>query len=211
MNVILIHGMGRTPLSMLLLAARLRAAGLRPKLFAYFVTIENWQKCIHRLHRYIQKNRGDDGYVLVGHSLGGVLARAVLPQLDPQPQALFLLASPTKACAAARRFSGVGLYKLLCGEMGQLLAQQEFMRDLPQQLVPTKIYAGTAGPTGRFSPFGGHPNDGILTLDETSLPDIPVLAMPWFHTYIMNSKTVAQDIGHASHLGSKFFKGANRE
>ncbi|MBC7489775.1 MAG: hypothetical protein H7240_07185 [Glaciimonas sp.] len=39
-RAILIHGMGRTPLSMLILAARLWAGGLRPVMFSYSAAFE---------------------------------------------------------------------------------------------------------------------------------------------------------------------------
>ena len=37
MNAILIHGMGRTPVAMSILAARLRASNIHPHLFGYSV------------------------------------------------------------------------------------------------------------------------------------------------------------------------------
>ena len=78
--------------------------------------------------------------------------------------------------------------------MAQLLADQQFMESLPRTGVPTKIYAGTAGPRGRYSPFGEEPNDSVLTVSETVLPGIPLQTIPVLHTFIMNSKVVTQDI-----------------
>jgi len=68
------------------------------------------------------------------------------------------------------------------------------MESLPQPGVPTKIYAGIAGPRGRYSPFGEEPNDGVLTVKETFLPSVPIQTIPSIHTFIMNSKVVTQDI-----------------
>jgi hypothetical protein len=78
--------------------------------------------------------------------------------------------------------------------MSQLLADQHFMESIPPLDVPTKIYAGTAGPRGRYSPFGTEPNDSVLTLQETMLPNVPHQTLPVLHTFIMNSKVIAQDI-----------------
>jgi len=194
MRAILIHGMGRTPLSMLLLAARLRLAGLQPRLFAYSATFEGWQACTGRLKEFIEKNTAQDDYIVVEHSLGAVLARVVLPAISHPPQACSLLAPPAKACLAARKFAHLWLYQWFTGEMGQLLASRQFMTALPRMNIPTKIYAGTGGVTGRYSPFGEKPNDGVLALDETLLPAVPVLTVPTLHTFIMNAKAVAQDI-----------------
>lgn len=201
MHAILIHGMGRTPLSMLLLAARLRLAGLRPKMFAYSAAFENWQGCTGRLKQFIETHAKSGDYIVIGHSLGAVMARAVLPLVEQPPKACFLLAPPAQACLAAGKFARLRLYQLFTGEMGQRLASRQFMAALPRVNIPTKIYAGTGGTTGRYSPFGEKPNDGVLALDETLLPTVPVLRVPTLHTFIMNAQAVAQDIIKCTHTG----------
>ena len=194
MNAILIHGMGRTPIAMSILATRLRASNIRPHLFGYSVTFERWDECIQRLENFITKRVKTNEYIIIGHSLGAVLTRATLPRLVHQPAACFLLASPTRVCKAARTFLPHRLARLLGGEIAQLLTNQQFMESLPPPGVPTKIYAGTAGPRGRYSPFGEEPNDGVLTVKETLLPSVSVQTIPVLHTFIMNSKVVTQDI-----------------
>ncbi len=193
-HAILIHGMGRTPVAMLLLAARLRSAGLHPVLFSYSATFEGWDHCVTRLVQFVDKHTANDRFIMVGHSLGTVLTRAALSKLSHRPLACFFLAPPSQACSAARNLSHHFVYRLLTGEMGQLLASQPFMSSLPLPNVPTKIYAGTGGPTGRYSPFGEAPNDGILTVQETALSSVPLTTVPAVHTFIMNAKTVAEDI-----------------
>jgi hypothetical protein len=197
MRTIIIHGMGRTPLSMCLLAYRLRSAGIKTSLFAYTVTFERWAGCTKRLQVFIEQRVGDEDYIAVTHSLGSVLIRSVLPTLSRKPTACFLLAPPTQACAAACKLAPRSWYRLLAGEMGQLLANQEFMDSLPIPDIPTKIYAGNAGLTGRHSPFGDEPNDGVLMIKETYIPGIPVQTVPSLHTFIMNNRLIAKDIVEA--------------
>jgi hypothetical protein len=204
MDAILIHGMGRTPIAMSLLAARLQKAGLRPLLFGYSVTFERWDRCLQRLERYITKRVQTDAYIMIGHSLGTVLIRAVLPRLVYKPVACFFLSPPVQACKAARHFAPHRFAKLLGGEMAQLLADPQFMASLPTTGVPTKIYAGTAGPRGRYSPFGDEPNDSVLTVKEMILPGIPIQTIPVLHTFIMNSKVVTQDIVKIAKSGQMF-------
>lgn len=194
MEAILIHGMGRTPIAMSLLAARLQSANIRPHLFGYSVTLERWESCLQRLERFIARRTGTNDYIMVGHSLGTVLTRAVLPRLRHKPVSCFLLAPPAEACKAARYFAPYRFLKLLGGEIAQLLADPQFMASIPPASVPMKIYAGTAGPRGRHSPFGDEPNDGLLTVKETMIPNIPIQTLPVIHTFIMNSKVVTQDI-----------------
>ena len=194
MHAILIHAMGRTPLAMSILAARLWASGIRPHLFGYSVTFERWDECMQRLEHFITKRVKTNEYIIVGHSLGSILTRAVLPRMVHQPAACFFLASPTRVCKAAYNFAHYRLAKLLMGEIGRRVADTYFMDSLPPTSVPAKIYAGTGGPRGPYSPFGEELNDGVLTVSETLLPSIPVQTVPVIHTFIMNSKVVAQDI-----------------
>ena len=193
-HAILIHGMGRTPLAMSILAVRLRAADIHPHLFGYSVTFERWEDCIERYRKFIEKRTASNEYIIVGHSLGTVLTRATLPRLTHKPKACFFLAPPTQVTSAAKNFAHRKLIKLFMSEMGKVLTDEQRMKSLPVPSVPTKIYSGSAGPRGRYSPFGEEPNDGLLTVKETLLPSIPVQTVPSLHTFIMNSKLVTQDI-----------------
>lgn len=194
MDAILIHGMGHTPLAMSLLAIRLRASNIQPHLFGYSVTFENWEKCLQRYQKFIERHTASNEYIIIGHSLGTVLTRATLPRLTHPPKACFFLAPPTQVTKAASAFAHRRLIKLFMGDVGKVLADEKGMRSLPLPNVPTKIYAGIAGPRGRYSPFGEEPNDGLLTVKETLLPNIPTQTVPSLHTFIMNSKFVTQDI-----------------
>lgn len=194
MKALLVHGMGRTPASQLLLAARLRHAGLPAHLFGYSA-LASWRATVARLVSRTLFVSSGRPYVLVGHSLGCVLIRAALPALAANPpSACFFLAPPSTVCRAARRFSRQRLFRLLTGEVGQLLASEAFMSSLPVPAVPTRVYAGTIGPRGPLSPFGDEPNDGILAVSETALTGIPSIPVPALHTFIMNSRLVAGDI-----------------
>ena len=202
MDAIIIHGMGRTPAAMSILAARLRASSIRPHLFGYSVTFEKWGQCIQRYKNFIEKRIRTNDYIIVGHSLGTVLTRAVLPKLTRQPSACFFLAPPTQVCKAARNFYRYLPLQLFMSEIGRVLTDEQFMKALPLPNIPTKIYAGIAGPRGRYSPFGNELNDGLLTVQETFLPNVPLQTVPVLHTFIMNSKIVTQDIVKIARSGS---------
>jgi len=199
MPAILVHGLGRTSASMLVLAVRLRRRGFQPRLFAYSAAIESFAACTERLRHFIDRNAGDTQYVLVGHSLGTVLLRSVVPCLRTQPAACFLIAPPAQASRVARALAPQWLFRILTGEMGQLLANQEFISRLPVPTCATRTYAGTAGfkrgwlPRG-WLPFGDEPNDGILAVSETVIPGIPTTPVRKLHTFIMNAVIIADDI-----------------
>lgn len=194
MDAILIHGMGRTPAAMSILAARLRASNIRPHLFGYSVTFERWDECIQRYKNFIEKRIKTNDYIIVGHSLGTILTRAVLPKIIHKPKACLFLAPPTQVPRAARKFAHRRLIRLFMGDIGKILSNKQLMDTLPMPDVPTKIYAGVAGPRGRYSPFGEEPYDGLLAVSETFLPGAPLQTVPSLHTFIMNSKIVTEDI-----------------
>jgi pimeloyl-ACP methyl ester carboxylesterase len=210
MDVVLIHGMGRTPLSMMRLRRRLRRAGHNPVLFNYSPTFETLQGATGRLVKLID-HRVDAAqqYALVGHSLGTVLIRSALGRLeDRMPTACFFLAPPMVACKAARYFSRFWLYKILTGEMGRLLAVDAFMRGLPLPPTFVRIYAGIAGPRASWLPFGMEANDGILSVSEASGDcGATTVKVPALHTFIMNSAPVFDDMIQAlatrSHVSEK--------
>ncbi len=52
--------------------------------------------------------------------------------------------------------------------MGQLLADEPFMLQLPMPPVSTRIYAGVGGPRASWLPFGTEANDGILSVSEAA-------------------------------------------
>lgn len=202
MDAILIHGMGRTPAAMSILAARLMASNIRPHLFGYLVTFEKLEQCIQRYKKFIEKRVTTNNFIIVGHSLGTVLTRAVLPKLTHKPSACFFLAPPSQVCKAALNFYRYRPIQLFMSEIGQVLTDEQFMENLPLPNVPTKIYAGVAGPRGPYSPFGEELNDGLLTVQETFLPNVPMQTVPALHTFIMNSKIVTQDIVRVTRASS---------
>jgi len=195
MKAILVHGMVRTPLSQLLLAKRLRGYGFAVHLFGYS-TFQSFNTCVTRLASRARALDTREPFVLVGHSLGCVLIRAVLPRLEPiRPLACFFLAPPSKVTKAARYFAKNPLYRFLTRDSGQFLANKTFMESLAMPAVPVRVYAGTAGHRGRLSPFGEEDNDGILAISETRLhSNDDVVRVPAIHTFIMNSAAVSRDI-----------------
>ena len=195
MRVLLIHGLARTPLSLLGLARDLRRAGHQTELVAYSGAFESYPKIVARVRRRLERaaHRGEP-YALVGHSLGGVIVRAALDQWPSRlalPRHLVMLGTPNHVPRLARRFHRWWPYRLVNGQCGQLLAEPSFFARLPRPTVPTTVIAGTKSWPRSLSLFGGVPNDGVVAVGETRLESgAPPIELQASHTFMMNNRQV---------------------
>lgn len=173
MNILFVHGMGRTPLSAWPMLRRLRRAGHRVSTFGYCVTLDSFEPIKRRLHGRIRTLAAQGEYCLVGHSLGGVLLRAALADesdLARLPRRVFLLGVPIQASRLANRLKDNWIYRLATRDCGQLLASPTRMEAMPAVPAPTTVITGTRGLRGKWSPFGTEPNDGLVSADEAMPP-----------------------------------------
>lgn len=193
MQVLLLHGMGRTALSMLRLGRQLRREGYTVNRLGYVTAVEPFARIVLRVQERFARAAAGGPYVVVGHSLGGLLARAALgrrPSSFTWPAHLIMLGTPNRPPRQARRYGRLLAYRWINGECGQLLTQDEFFARLPPLSIPYTIVAGTRGLPGR-SVFGDEPNDGLVAVSETlvSASDTPITVAAR-HTFIMNDRRV---------------------
>lgn len=194
-QILLIHGLGRTPRSLASLARHLRRSGHQVHGFGYFAATQPVDQIVGRVHaRLDELGSTTQPLVVIGHSLGGILVRAALalePSLVTLPQHLVMLGPPNQPPRLAGRLHRNWLYRIINGEAGQRLADPDFTQSLPPLTIPHTIIAGTGGPTGRWSPFGNDSNDTIVAVSETRCTaDEPVTLLPVRHTFMMNDPRV---------------------
>jgi hypothetical protein len=195
MQVLFVHGMGRSPVSGWPLLRRLQQAGAHTSSFGYSAAFESFDSIVARLKARTVRLAASGDYVVVGHSLGGVLLRAALnalPAGTAMPQHVYLLGSPMRASRLAVGLKGNLLFRGVAGDCGQLLASPERMSDVGPLAVPTTGIAGVRGLRHRFGPFGMEPNDGVVTVSEVSAPWLSsALQVPVVHTLLPSSGLVA--------------------
>jgi Alpha/beta hydrolase family len=199
MNVLLVHGLWRTPLSFLRLVYRLREWGYRTEHFGYAAVAQRYDAIVARLTARLEGLSAAGPYAVIGHSLGGILLRSSLPLLAaPPPRHFLMLGTPNRPPRLARVFGARWAYRRLLGECGVNLASPAFYAALPPPQVPYTVVAGTAGPRGRWSPFGDEPNDGIVAVSETRIADSdPIVLLPVTHTFMMSNAGVQAVIRRA--------------
>ena len=196
MNILLLHGQGRTTNAMRLLGFRLGRLGHAVGYFRYYTRTEKFADIVLRLVVAIKTLPQDQPYVLIGHSMGGLLARASLPALEGHlPCHLILLASPNQPPRLAPIVQRSRLYRYLTTDCGQKVLSPDFYQVLPMPTVPTTIIAGSGGPRISWLPYGEEPNDGVMSAQDTYLgPGVEVIEVPSIHTFIMNSRRTLQHI-----------------
>lgn len=93
MRLLLVHGMGRTVLSLSRLTRYLQQTGYRPERVGYVAALEGFERIRARVrHRLEAFARAGEPYAVIGHSLGGLALRAALWGLEPAPVHLIMLA-----------------------------------------------------------------------------------------------------------------------
>ena len=196
--MLFVHGMGRTSISGWPLLLRLQRAGFKTSTFGYSVTFESFDSITARLKKRISLLAGVDDYVVIGHSLGGVLLRAALNSLPSGtrlPKQVYLLGSPIRPSRIASKFRSNIIYRAITGDCGQLLASTERMKAIGALAIPTKSLAGIRGIKISSSSFGNEANDGVVSVSEVSAPWVSSqIEVPVIHTLLPSSRLVAEII-----------------
>ena len=189
MNVLLAHGLGRTPCSMFGLAAALRRDGHHTLFFGYSPTFESLPRIVDRLVARLRTlSRHGEPVGLVGHSLGGVLLRKALIEVPELPvRNLVMMGTPNRPSRTAAYFMRWRAFRIFSRDCGRFLASPDAIPALPRPAVPYTLLAGIAGPRSLF----GEPNDAIVAASEMRIADDDEPRLfPVLHSFIMDDPAV---------------------
>jgi pimeloyl-ACP methyl ester carboxylesterase len=192
-HVLLIYGLGRTPFSLFRLATVVRQSGYCPSFFGYSSTIEPMLRIVARLKLHIERVQPT---VILAHSLGGILTRLALTQTQlPSLKQIVMIGTPNQPPRLAKWFMQRWWFRIFAASCGEFLASAEAYQQLPTLPCDVTIFAGTAGPCGKFSPFGVELNDSVVSVSETKLNEQtePIL-IPALHSFMMNHPMVSAGI-----------------
>ena len=200
MQILFVHGMGRTPLSGAQQLFYLHKNGYSINTFGYSAAFADFDSIRNKLGRKITQIAAQGEYVLIGHSLGGVLLRSALnnlPKTSRCPQHVFLLGSPVSASRMAKKMSENKLFRILTGDCGQLLSDSERMAKIPGLSVPNTSIVGIKGVNGKYSPFLDELNDGVVAVSEVAADWVgQEIRVPVVHTFLPSSALVARTLLH---------------
>ncbi len=193
--VVLIHGLGRTRVSMMPVAYRLQQSGFETALVGYWSLTQTLRQSTASVARQVERKTAHwKGPVhLVGHSLGGLIAlrlKREYPELNIKR--VVQLGSPNLGSPAADTLKGNSLASWF---FGPVLAELSEDLTLSEQRDPdVAAIAGVSSPAGLAKVLGVvGPNDGLVTANSAWGREASVrLAAPTIHTGLPLSRSVAE-------------------
>ena len=198
--VVLLHGLGRTKLSMLPLQRSLEAAGYEVKNQGYPSTtksIEDLAPVVAQaIDACLEKQAGP--VHVVTHSLGGILLRQyVHDHADAPIGRVVMLAPPNHGSEIADRFKARWWYQLATGPAGQQLGTDP--SSVPNSLGPVTVHIGVIAGRRSSDPWFSHvfagPHDGKVSVASAQLQGMQdFLVVDSGHTFMPSSPEVARQV-----------------
>jgi pimeloyl-ACP methyl ester carboxylesterase len=194
-HIILVHGLGRTRHDMFLLAPRIRAAFPKSTvhLFEYHSRKITIAQATSLLADFVAQRAGSEGVSFVGHSLGGIVSRALdaTHECGAPLERLVTLGSPHNGAKIATILSRYSIPRAIFGpvldELGSLALPAR-----PRQLQIGCIVGATKTRFG-FFPLFGEDNDGLVLAREAVLAECSAhVSLAAFHGLMPFSKRVAE-------------------
>ena len=189
--MVLVHGLGRTPMSLLALSATARVRGYR---------VINWH------YRSMRATIGDAAHAFakdvaprlaaarrvhfITHSLGGIVVRQFLADCTlPNCGRVVMLAPPNGGAVVADVLQRCGPLRVVVTPLGELgTGKRSVPRNLPRASFELGVIAGSRSHIPLFDRWMGHiPNDGVVSVASTrvdGMTDFLVLhrthtTLPW--------------------------------
>lgn len=200
-GVILLHGMGRTGISMRAIAAALRQAGARTMSPSYGLR-RSMPEIIAYLHPRIEAfAAAHPGPIhIVTHSLGGLVARAYITAHRPASLGrVVMLAPPNAGSELADFVVRLGLDNLIFGPVGphlRTLRPDEHEIELGSVDFDLGIIAGDRPLDPFIAPLLlPSPNDGKVAVEATKIAGMADhIVLPVQHTFMVQDAIVIAQI-----------------
>jgi pimeloyl-ACP methyl ester carboxylesterase len=197
-GVVLLHGILRTPLSMVGFARFFKKWGFRVLNLGYPSRKHDLAVLVNGIHDPIQRFRETfSGKIhFVGYSMGGLLIRAYGHRYHPVGLGrIVLIGTPNGGSEVADYLQKYPVYKWVFGPAGQQLITDQ--RGFQHLFSPLKAEVGIIAGNKSMPPFGfimaGRENDGTVSVANTHLVgEKDHLTLPYPHEGLLTSRSVRE-------------------
>ena len=203
--VILIHGIGDSPISMLRLQKKLNKANYSVINFDYKSTKWTMDSIVVELDKSIKSCEVNfDSIHFVVHSMGTFVVRSYLVKhKNPKFKNIVMIAPPNKGSILAEKLDHLKLFEWSYGESGQKLGKEndDFWRNYPSPKIPFGIIAGGISTREGLNPMIPGDDDGVVGVTETVLRGYSdIIKITGLHTSLpWQEKVIDQTIYFMKH------------
>ena len=201
--MILLHGLGRFRQSMRGVERHLKSLGYSTVNLAYPSTTKTIETIAEtHLARTVQSCEAQRAGKIhfVGHSLGGLIVRQYLQRHSvPAGSRLVMLSPPNQGSELVDLLKQFPLYRWITGPAGQEIGRgpESVVNRLKPVGIDVGVIAGNLSINLVFSAFMGGPDDGMVSVKSTMLPEMrDFIIVPNTHTFIMRDPLVIRQVVH---------------
>jgi len=196
--VVLVHGLGRSQASMMVLAQRLEWAGYGVVTVGYKSLSTPFPEAVAAVRTAVEGCCGESPRVhFVGHSLGGLVIRGYLAETRPEQLGrVVLVAPPNQGSLFVDWLEEIPVATEVLGPVGSALGTDS--THIPATLPPPDYEMGIIAGNRSIQPIGHlaipGPDDGIVSVEQTRVEGVPVIVLPRSHAFITSSRYTAEAV-----------------